>query len=435
MRKALFHTLGCKLNQAETVQVSELWLSEGIAEPIDKNLDKPEIVFVNSCCVTEKAAAKSRHAIARLARLYPEADIVAAGCLAQADPDNIAAITGVDYVIGTQARFSTEWLKADTNIPFVDISYSQRAPESAILHHSLNRSRPFLKIQDGCDHNCSYCIIPLLRGTSRSVERCDVLSEAKQLVSQGAFEIVLTGVRIGSWGQDLEEKNTLPDLLRSLTEISGLHRIRLGSIEPWELSEELVDFAVSNEKICPHLHVSLQHTHPLVLERMGRPKVSGTLRLLEEVKRINPDFAIGTDIIVGFPGESEEEFNRLHSDLVLLPLSYIHTFGFSRRPGTVAATLPQQLPTKLIKKRVAAVIKISNLKKYNFARSQVGKDREVIPDKTRSGRSWTQGITDNYLRLKITSNSITSHHPIIVKVDINSTEEVIGVTNGSRIIS
>ncbi len=430
MLKAVYHTHGCKLNQSETAQISELLAARGIARPTGGDKPRPDLVFINTCAVTRKAAAKSRHTIARMARLYPDAVLVAAGCLAQLDPEMLAQIPGVNYVLGTSDRFKADWWKGKTEghpIVAVNNNPSQLRPSST--GSSLGRTRPLLKIQDGCNHNCTYCIIPRLRGEQRSVPEDEVLSAARHLVKEGGSEIVLTGVRIGAWGSDLQAGTHLADLVRNLTEIPGLLRIRLGSIEPWELNDELINLVIAAEGVCPHLHIPLQHTHPAVLARMGRPPIDGALALLVEARRRRPDIAIGVDIIAGFPGETQVEYDRLVKVLNNLPISYLHPFSFSPRPGTPAERFPKPVPERVVKQRVARLIEIGRRKRTEFAASQTGLSRIVIPEQPNSS-GWIHAVSDNYLRIHIPTGKARPGVPTLVRITHSIPQGLVGIPTG-----
>ena len=426
MKRAVYKTLGCKLNQADTEQIAEMLKEKGIAEICSCKDGDPELVLVNTCAVTQKAEAKSRHAISKATRENPEAIVIAAGCLAQLCPESLLKIDGVDYILGTSTRFSTEWWRGRTNEPIIEIDHDlNRFRPGAGLKNS-NRSRPFLKIQDGCDQDCSYCIIPSLRGRNRSVGREIVLNSAGNLISAGACEIVLTGVRIGSWGTDIDERDSLTGLIREITGIPGNFRIRLGSIEPWELCDDLLDLVVNNEKVCSHLHVPIQHTSTRILGAMNRPVVDDALKLLTHVRRDNPDMALGIDLIAGFPGESEDDFLDLIDTIVELPITYLHAFGFSPRPGTPAAEMKNQVKSLDIKERIKELIEVGVRKKKSFVSSQVGRILTVIPDRDGTENQWTNTVSDNYLKLLVKSNKLIKSKAFRVRLSIDNELGTVG---------
>ncbi len=392
-----------------------------VGMPVDGE-DNPDLILVNTCAVTEKAAAKSRQMVSKMSRLYPDAEITVMGCSAAMDRDQFGHIDRVTKVIGTDERFDTEWwsdLSTDSGIGR-DI---QIKPISILQ----NRSRPRLKIQDGCEQNCSYCIIPSLRGKQRSVPLEDLLFTIRQMITEGAAEIVLTGVRIGSWGSDLHKKLSLLNLLEYLLEIPDIPRIRLGSIEPWELSEELIELVNGCSDICSHLHIPLQHTDPCVLERMCRPHLDRTLSLLKEAKNSNPALAIGIDLISGFPGETEEQFGNLIDTISDQPISYLHAFRFSARPGTPAYEYENQISPKIAKSRVEKLISIGAQKREHFIRSQEGKQFIAIPDKVNKDSEWVKAVTDNYIKLSVPAQGIAPGQPILVMLQTVSDHGCIGL--------
>ncbi|NQU05532.1 MAG: MiaB/RimO family radical SAM methylthiotransferase [Calditrichaeota bacterium] len=415
-KQGLFTTIGCKLNQAETAQIVEIMRSDGLINEAVFESSDPQIIFVNTCAVTGKAAAKSRHAISKLAREHPEAVVIAAGCLAQYDPESLTDIPGVDYVLGTAERFSTKWWtgKPESSVIVVgDVGWDFKG---VLNPGASNRSRRLLKIQDGCEHGCTYCIIPKLRGKSRSVPHEHVIASAIELIESGVQEIILTGVRIGSWGQDLNSTFDLTTLLVGLTELPGNFRIRLGSIEPWELSRRLVDQVIHNSKICPHLHIPFQHTDTVMLEKMGRPGLEDALELLLEAKKEYPGLSIGTDLIAGFPGETDSSFERLVLMIKEIPLAYLHAFGFSARPGTLASELPDKIPGSVIKERVAILNRIRAEKKTEFQSANIDKILTVIPENLHPGSLWIHAVSENYLRLKLKPDGIQTGQMLQVRV-------------------
>jgi threonylcarbamoyladenosine tRNA methylthiotransferase MtaB len=404
LKQGFFTTIGCKLNQAETAQISEKLRVDGLIDSVAKELSNPQIIFVNTCAVTTKAAAKSRHAIAKLAREHPEAIVIAAGCLAQHDPESLANINGVDYILGTTERFSTDWWEGKPKSRIIAID-DLNSDCSEFLNPGIsNRSRRLLKIQDGCEHGCYYCIIPQLRGKSRSVPYDHIITAALELIESGTQEIILTGVRIGSWGNDLESSYNLTDLLETLINLPGDFRIRLGSIEPWELNQRLVEQVINNEKVCPHLHVPFQHTETEILVNMGRSDLTDTIKLLLEAKDKCPDLSIGTDLIAGYPGETEENFRMLVRRISNFPLAYLHAFGFSARTGTKASELRYRITESIVKDRVASLNYIGKEKKRVFQLANIDRELTVIPESYKPDSSWTQAVSGNYLKIRIKPN-------------------------------
>ncbi len=416
--KALFKTHGCKLNQAETSQIKEMMIRNGIIDSEELSNAPPEIIFINGCAVTQRAVSKSRHTITRMIRENPEAILIVAGCIAQAECESLRKIPGISYIIGTDQKYTNDWWVGKTNLTIVNVDRIKNSVPLAPALKSDERSRPFLKIQDGCDHCCTYCLIPKLRGSNKSIPLEMLLSSAESFVAYGSEEIVLTGVRIGSWGKDLPGKFDLVTLLNSLVTVKGLKRIRLGSLEPWELTDSLLEFVIQNPKICPHLHIPLQHLHSDILSKMGRPALKESLELIFRLRENYPDLALGTDIIAGFPGEKESEFKFLLNGLKDLPLTYMHAFTFSKRPGTRASIMPDQVSATEKKVRVTELIQLAEEKKAAFTQYQVGSVRKIIPDRPRSDRNWVAGVSENYLKVLIPCNSAVKGKEISVKLEM-----------------
>jgi len=394
MKKALLYTLGCKLNQAESVLAAEKLAVEGYQILKSNQESKADLIFINTCAVTARAAAKSRHAVSKMARENSQAEIVVAGCLAQNDPRGLGEMPGVSRVIGTATQWMDSYLVTESKgavrtapLPFPRIPF-------------LHRVRPLLKIQDGCDQNCTYCIIPALRGRLRSEPLSKLISNAAELVSAGASEIVLTGVRIGAWGIDSGEGN-LCTLLNALLKINENYRIRLGSIEPWELDEELLDLVAHNPRICSHLHIPLQHTDPDVIARMGRPPIEKSLRVLAEFGREFPDVGIGCDLISGFPGETAEVFQTHYNTLLNLPLAYLHIFPFSPRPNTPAQHWRTTADFPEMNRRIELLRNSNRQMHRRFQARQIGRTAMFITDSPKPGAKWTTAVSDNYLRIKL----------------------------------
>jgi len=427
MKKTVFLTLGCKLNQVETDHLMERLSQQGVAVPVKKGDSDTEMVVINTCAVTEKAAAKSRHLIAEAHRLYPNAEIIAAGCLAQLAPSVMAGLEGVHCVVGTSARWNTEWWKVESDTPSIFVDPNPSNVPVFSTTGSVNHSRPRLKIQDGCDQCCTYCIIPTLRGKPRSVELGKVMVYAQELIRLGALEIVLTGVRIGSYGADLVDVIGLPELINQLTQLNDITRWRLGSVEPWELDQTLVDIVLDNPQVCRHFHIPLQHTETTVLNRMGRPPLDDTLNLLKRAYTRCSELAVGIDLIVGFPGETESDFNRMLETVAQLPLAYIHQFRFSPRPGTPAEHYTDVITTQEMKHRAERLHSVNLAKREWFALKNRGSRLIAIPDNPRQGAQYVQAITDNYLRLKIPVKQTTTGKAITVRVESDSTGELIGL--------
>lgn len=426
MRNALaarFFTLGCKLNQSETSQVCRVLAGAGIAVPVEDGVPS-RLVFVNTCAVTAKAAAKSRHAVAKAARENPGAVVVAGGCLAEYDPESLARLPGVSYVVGTRQRFRPDWWVGVTDEARVAVGGDDRWTLQPAV--SSERSRPLLKIQDGCDHLCTYCVIPRLRGSSRSVPEGEVLEAARELIRAGAREIVLTGVRITAWGQDLPGRPTLALLVRKLADLPGEHRIRLGSLEPWEVSPELLLLVTNHERVCKHLHLSLQHVSPRVLSRMGRPPLGDTLAKICSTVVGQPEIALGADLIVGFPGEDDADFADLVKFLEKAPIAYLHVFAFSPRKATLAAAMTPSVPYPVVRSRVEVLRDISARLRRYFALKNAERVLEVIPERGSGDAKFIPAVSSNYLKVLIPAGLASGGETVRVRASFDLRRGLLG---------
>ncbi len=403
MKRALLLTLGCKLNQAEMADLAAVLAQNGIEILYDyDNAGQVDVIIVNTCAVTERAEAKSRQLLAKMQRIYPNAKIISVGCAVKYNPYLKDIFSKVDFLDSTGGLEG--WLNKDKygNISELIVSSSTPLKFEDSVSKVFNRTRPLVKIQDGCDNFCSFCVIPLLRGSQmRSKPLYKIINEVEYLVNKGFEEVNLTGVRIGSWGKDLNPPQSLYDLCRALIDIKHLRRVRLGSIEPWELDDNLLSLVSKNEKVAPHLHIPLQHTVEHILKEMNRPPLDDLLYKLSEVKQLNPNLALGIDVIVGFPTECEADFNKLYGDLKNLPLTYLHAFGFSPRRGTSAALWKNINHSKVIKERVAKLRGLGKIKKEDFYRSQIGKLVWAIPEMKNNRVKWSYAVTENYLKLLV----------------------------------
>jgi threonylcarbamoyladenosine tRNA methylthiotransferase MtaB len=398
-KKVAFHTLGCKLNFAETSTISRTFPEE-IFERVPAS-SKADIYVINTCSVTDSADKKCRQAIKKFISLSPDAFIAVVGCYAQLNPKEISSIAGVDLVLGTNEKFDIPAYlngtakKHKAEIHSCDISSTASFKPSFSLS---DRTRSFLKIQDGCDYGCSYCTIPLARGKSRNPAIGAIISEAEQIASRGLKEIVITGVNVGDYGKSTGDSFT--DLMRQLIRIQGIERYRISSIEPNLLTDELIDLASENEKILPHFHIPLQSGNNKILGLMRRRYKrdifeSRVRRVLDKI----PFAGIGADVIIGFPGESDEDFEDTYSFLNSLPLSYLHVFSFSSRPDTIADGLPGKIPFTDKEKRSKRLIGLSQKKNLIFNNLNIGKVTDVLFENTRSEGMIT-GFTSNYIRVE-----------------------------------
>ena len=396
-----FITLGCKVNQFETE------LMEGLFKQKDykvvPNDEKADIYVINTCSVTSFADKKSRQLIRRSARLNENAVIAVTGCYAQAASDKVAEITGVKVVLGTNNRHQiVDFVEAAMNDGEIhngvtDIMKARDFEDIPMLEVPA-RTRAFLKIQEGCTNFCSYCIIPFTRGPVRSRKLASVKSEAEKFLSMGFKEIVFTGIHLGAYGRDFHDGSTLADAARTVLELDGLQRLRLGSLESIELSEELLTMVRENPKFSHHLHLPLQAGSDYVLKRMNRHYNREEFRkLIENVKNAIPGVAISTDIIVGFPGETEEMFAESLDYIRSLGFSRVHVFPYSPREGTPAASMPEQIPDNIKKERVHRLQQVAEEMTRAFHEQYLGTKQKVLWETRTKGV--TDGVTDTYIRV------------------------------------
>jgi len=404
MPKFIVTTLGCKVNQYESASLSENLKKTGW-ESVQK--EKPaDLYIINTCTVTQKASMQSRQAIRQASRANPKARIVVTGCYAQTEPDELKQIKGIDLIVGhadkhnipEMIQFSTE---KSTSSP-VTICRDVRH-EIDFRHPPLvasgNRTRPFLKIQDGCDAFCTYCIVPYARGRSRSMPLRTVLESIKQLQQSGYREVVLSGIHLGCYGLDLSPETNLLTLLNRIQKSRPIHRIRLSSIEPNELSDDIIQLAANSDIFCHHFHVPLQSGDDHILKKMQRPYSRSYFRnLILKIHALLPDAAIGVDTLIGFPGESQEAFDNTYNLIKDLPVTYLHVFPFSSRKGTPAGSYSDKIPPDIIKSRCRKMRHLGKEKKIRFFRKHIGKTVEVLVESKRDSQSgFLKGLTSSYI--------------------------------------
>ena len=397
-KKVGFVTLGCKVNQYETEAMKNVFLELGYA--IAAAQEKADVYLVNTCAVTNLSAAKSRQAIRRLHKNNPLAKIIVVGCYAQAEPDEIIAIEGVSLVLGTKEKDRlADFL---TNLPAEGAYYVGNIKEATEFSQLSagdyqERTRAFIKIQEGCEQFCSYCLIPYLRGPVRSRPLPEVINEAKRLVREGFEEIVLIGIHIGVYGEEKEDYPKLAELLRELVLVDGLKRIRLGSLEPTDFSDELLEVVSNSAKICPHFHIPLQSGSDSVLRAMNRRYDTAFYAgLIDRIREKIPLAAIATDLMVGFPGETEADFQSIVSFVKRINFSRIHVFPYSKRPGTPAAVMPGQILTKEKERRSRIIRSLASDLARQYAEKFVGRVEKVLVEDEKSGL--LEGLTPHYIR-------------------------------------
>ncbi len=398
-KRVAFHTLGCKLNFSETATISRDFLRHGF-EKVDYR-DTADIYVLNTCSVTENADKEARKLIRQAKRRNPESAIAVIGCYAQLKPNDIAAIDGVDIVLGAGEKFNLL-----NHLDSIDLNGGAKVIQSEIDHvHTFTpsystgeRTRSFLKIQDGCDYTCSFCTIPMARGESRSDTIDKTLQVAKEVAETDAREIVLTGVNIGDFGKGSDE--TFFDLIQQLEQLDGIDRIRISSIEPNLLTNEIIQFCASSQKFMPHFHIPLQSGSDKILSAMRRRYKQDLY--VDRVVRINqtiPDACIGVDVIVGFPGETDEDFMESFNFLNELDISYLHVFTYSERPNTDAVEMGEVVPKETRAERSKMLRLLSDKKRRFFHDQFIGKNRPVLFETMKNGK--IQGHTDNYIQVQV----------------------------------
>ncbi len=402
-------TLGCKVNQFESASIYAEFQERNPQNCI--GYESADICIINTCTVTQKASMQSRQAIRKAVRDNPNAIILATGCYAQSEPLELKKIKGLDYIIANSDKHRIAQIIFDSNktgklssplIVHRDIRNEKNIPKT-IAPLIENRTRPFIKIQDGCDNFCTYCIVPYTRGPSRSLLPENVLNILDRLPANKREEIVLTGIHLGRYGRDLSPPTTLLNLLTRIQKAEIVNRIRLSSIEPLELTDELLSFVAEAGSICHHFHIPLQSGDTQILKRMNRPYAPELVeRLIKKIHHKIPDAAIGVDIMVGFPGETEEAFMNTYAFLASLPITYLHVFPFSSRPGTKASTYPNHLNPHIIKERRSKLLNLGRQKKTGFYTQMIGKTVDVlIEEKRESSSRQLTGFSSNYVRVLI----------------------------------
>lgn len=403
-KKVAFHTLGCKLNFAETSTMSRSFPPE-IFERVPANT-KADVYIINTCSVTDAADKKCRQAIKKFINLSPGAFIAVVGCYAQLKPQEISSIPGVDLVLGMNEKFDIASYLENTQKKAVAEIHSCSISETDSFNPSFSmgdRTRSFLKVQDGCDYGCSYCTIPLARGVSRNPGINEIILEARKIAETGVKEIVLTGVNIGDFGKSTGD--TFESLLRELIKTEGIERYRISSIEPNLLTDEIIVLTAEKNKILPHFHIPLQSGSDKILGLMRRRYKRGLFASrVARIREIIPFAGIGADVITGFPGETEEDFNDTFRFLSDLPLSYLHVFTFSERPDTVAATLPGKVSHAEKERRSRILSELSSQKQEDFKRENIGRITDVLFERTRTD-GYATGFSSNYIRVEYPWNA------------------------------
>lgn len=409
-RTASFYTLGCKLNFAETATISRQLKEHGFA--VCDFEEGSDVVVINTCSVTDNADKKCRHIIRKALRLNPDAFIAVVGCYAQLLPEEIAAIPGVDVVLGAGEKFNLldhlgDGIKRD--------SPDYHACEIQSVEHFVDgfslgeRTRSFLKVQDGCDYQCAFCTIPLARGKSRSGTIEHVVANARKLGALGVKEVVLTGVNTGDFGKGLtggrQQEVTFLDLIRELDQVEEVERFRISSIEPNLLTDEIIRFVASSKRFMPHFHIPLQSGSNEILKQMRRRYLRELYASrVETIKLLMPHACVGVDVIVGFRGESDAHFQETRQFLADLDVSYLHVFTYSERPNTLAVTFDNPVDMGIRHERSKILRQLSSRKRRAFYQENVGTQRKVLFEEAEN-EGWMNGFTDNYIKVRIPFDS------------------------------
>jgi threonylcarbamoyladenosine tRNA methylthiotransferase MtaB len=404
--KIAITTLGCKVNQYDSAVIQNRLEKSHFFVPFDEPAD---CYIINTCTVTDRADREARQLVRRAKRASPNAKVLVTGCYAQVNPEEVARVPGVDYVVGLNRlddllRFVDLPKEGDVGVAVSDVKRERGVP---VLGTRVlpGHTRAFLKIQEGCNYSCTYCIIPTARGLSRSVAPREILEQAGLLADAGYKEIVLTGIHLGGYGHDLTPKIDLAALLEMIVQKRSIPRVRLSSLDPREVPDRLLDLMANSEVICPHLHICAQAGDDAILRRMRRNYDSVYYReLLMKARERLPDAALGSDIIVGFPGETERAFERSLEFFAALPLTYFHVFPYSSRRGTVAASLADQVAGDVKKQRSRAMRELGARKKRDFCLRFIGRKATVlIEDKLDGATGWQRGFSRNYLPVVVRS--------------------------------
>ncbi|QXP59553.1 tRNA (N(6)-L-threonylcarbamoyladenosine(37)-C(2))-methylthiotransferase MtaB [Olleya sp. HaHaR_3_96] len=424
-KKVGFYTLGCKLNFSETSTIARSFKDEGF-DRVDFN-DAADIYVINTCSVTENADKRFKTVVKQAQKSNAEAFVVAVGCYAQLKPQELADVNGVDLVLGATEKFKiTDYLNDLSKNDLGEIhSCEIEDADFYVGSYSIgDRTRAFLKVQDGCDYKCTYCTIPLARGISRSDELQNVLNNAKEISAKGIKEIVLTGVNIGDYGKgefgNKKHEHTFLELVEALDKVEGIERLRISSIEPNLLKNETIDVVSKSRAFVPHFHIPLQSGSNAVLKAMRRRYMSELyVDRVIKIKEVMPHACIGVDVIVGFPGETEAQFLETYNFLNELDISYLHVFTYSERANTVAASLEDVVPKNIRTKRSKMLRGLSAKKRRAFYEGQIGTNRTVLFE-SENKEGYIHGFTENYVKVKSPWNPElvnTLHDVALTKID------------------
>ncbi|PKP24115.1 MAG: tRNA (N(6)-L-threonylcarbamoyladenosine(37)-C(2))-methylthiotransferase MtaB [Bacteroidetes bacterium HGW-Bacteroidetes-2] len=424
-KKVAFYTLGCKLNFSETSTIARSFTNEGF-DRVDFS-EEADIYVINTCSVTENADKRFKNIVKQVQKANAKAFVAAVGCYAQLKPEELANVDGVDLVLGATEKFKiTDYIHDLSKNDFGEVhSCEIHEADFYVSAYSIgDRTRAFLKVQDGCDYKCTYCTIPLARGISRSDTLENVLQNAKEISAQGIKEIVLTGVNIGDYGKgefgNKRHEHTFLDLVKALDKVEGLERLRISSIEPNLLKNETIAFVATSKTFVPHFHIPLQSGSNAILKKMKRRYMRELyVDRVTKIKEVMPDACIGVDVIVGFPGETDEQFLETYRFLNELDISYLHVFTYSERDNTEAAIMEGVVQPKIRAKRSKMLRGLSVKKRRAFYEKQIGTKRTVLFE-GENKEGYIQGFTENYVKVKTPWNPDlinTLHSILLSKID------------------
>ncbi len=407
MKKVAFYTLGCKVNQYETEAMLEMFEKKGY-EGVDSE-EYADVYVINTCTVTHMSDRKSRQYIRRVKKKNPKAIIAVVGCYSQVSPEEILEIEEVNLVMGTNDRRTIvekiESLNCNSKISTVDDIMKVKEFEEIEISQTNGKTRAFIKVQDGCDRFCTYCIIPYARGRIRSRDLMSIIEEVSNLASKGYKEVVLTGIHVASYGKDLKDGSSLLTIIKAVAQIDGIERIRLSSVEPVLFTEEFVEEIKKIKKLVPHYHLSLQSGCDETLKRMNRRYTAQEYRNIVDILRKNiPNVAITTDVIVGFPGETNDEFSETLEFLKDIKLMHTHVFKYSPRKGTPAAVMENQVDPQMKNLRSSTLLALSTKNFKDFAKKYIGNTMRVLFEE-KNEEGYYEGLTDNYMRVKVKSDT------------------------------
>ena len=427
MKKVAFYTLGCKLNFAETSTIARSFEEDGY---IRVDFDDPaDIYVINTCSVTENADKQFKQIVRKALKTNPKAFLAAVGCYAQLKPEELASVDGVDLVLGAKEKFNITQYIDDLTKNNEGIVHSCEISETDFYVGSYSigdRTRAFLKVQDGCDYKCTYCTIPMARGISRSDTIENILSNAKKISDKGIKEIVLTGVNIGDYGKgefgNKKHEHTFLELVQALDKVEGIERLRISSIEPNLIKDETIDFIAQSKSFVPHFHIPLQSGSNDILKKMKRRYLRELyVSRVAKIREVMPDACIGVDVIVGFPGETDEHFLETYHFLNELDISYLHVFTYSERDNTKAVLMDGVVPDAVRAKRSKMLRGLSAKKRNAFYESQLGKEKTVLFESDNK-QGYIHGFTENYVKVKAPWDPAlvnTLHKVKLTKIDVD----------------